>query len=163
MLGGAAFRQFAAELPTLWLTDVSNTHSPAALAAIPRFIAINSAVEVDLFGQVNAERANGSFNAGAGGLPAFAAGAQASAGGRLLICLPATARGGSVSRIVPALGDQAVCTLPRHAADAIVTEYGVAELRGLSLDERARALIDIAAPDHRDGLAAAWDTMRRRA
>lgn len=161
ILGDAALQAFAATLPRLWLTDVTQTHGLAALAALPRFVAINGAVEVDLFGQVNAERANGVIQAGAGGLPAFAAGAQASADGRLLICLPATAKGGALSRIVPSLGDQGLCTLPRHLADAVVTEHGVAELRGRSLDERAQALIAIAAPAHRAALAAAWDAIRR--
>ena len=97
VLGDAALRDFAARTPTLWLTDVTRTHGLAHLAAIPRLVAINGAIEVDLFGQVNAERANGVIQAGAGGLPAFAQGALASDGGRLVIGLPSTARGGSVS------------------------------------------------------------------
>ena len=101
--------------------------------------------------------------AGAGGLPAVAQGALASPGGRLVIVLPATAKGGSVSRIVPALGAQSLVTLPRQLADAIVTEHGVAELRGRSLDARAQALIEIAAPGHRAALAAAWDEILRHA
>lgn len=161
VLGDAALHAFVAELPPLWLTDVRHTHSVAALAAVPRFVAINTAVEVDLFGQVNAERAGGVLQAGAGGLPAFAQAAQASPGGRLLICLPATARGGTVSRIVPAFGEQSLATLPRHLADAVVTEHGVAELRGLSLDARAQALIAIAAPGHRAALDEAWQRARR--
>lgn len=163
VLGDAALRDFAATLPHLQLVDVRQTHGPARLATLPRFVAVNGAVEVDLFGQVNAERAGGSIQAGAGGLPAFAQGALASPGGRLVIALPATARGGSVSRIVPALGVQALVTLPRQLADAVVTEHGVAELRGLSLHERAQALIAIAAPDHRAALAAAWDDIFRTA
>ena len=163
VLGDAAFRDFAAEMPTLRLADVTHTHDVQAIANTTRFMAINSAVEVDLFGQVNAERAGGAVQAGAGGLPAFAAGALASRGGRLLICLPATAKRGSVSRIVPALDGEALCTLPRWMADTVVTEHGVAELRGLALDARAEALIAIAAPEHRAGLAGAWDDIRRRA
>ena len=160
-LGPASFHEFVAEHPTLWFTDVTHTHDVAAIAATPRFIAINSAVEIDLFGQVNSERAGGAIQAGAGGLPAFAQGALGSKDGRSLICLTATARRGSVSRIVPALGDQALCTLPRYLADVIVTEHGIAELRGLGLDARAEALIRIAAPDHRDSLATQWGAMRR--
>lgn len=159
-LGPASFHDFVAALPTLWFTDVRHTHDVATIAATPRFIAINSAVEVDLFGQVNSERAGGAIQAGAGGLPAFAQGALGSQGGRSMICLTSTARGGSVSRIVAALGDKALCTLPRYLADVVVTEHGVAELRGLGMDARAAALIGIAAPEHRDTLAAQWDTMR---
>jgi acyl-CoA hydrolase len=138
VLGDAAFHDFATRLPALSVCDVTHTHNLAVLAAIPRFVAINSAIEVDLFGQVNAER-------------------------RLLIGLAATARKGTVSRIVPVLTDQSLCTLPRHLADAVVTEHGVAELRGLSLDARAEALIAIAAPEHRDTLQAAWSALRRNA
>lgn len=161
ILGDSKFHDFAVRLEPVFLRDVSFTHNPAVLGAIPRFIAINSAIEVDLFGQVNAERAGGAIQAGAGGLPAFAQGAQASPGGRLLICLNATARKGTVSRIVPALGDQGLCTLPRSLADAVVTENGVAQLRDLSVEARAQALIGIAAPAHRDALAAQWQAMQR--
>jgi acyl-CoA hydrolase len=166
VLGEAALRDFAAGTPRLWLTDVSQTHDPVRLGAIPRFVAVNSAIEVDLFGQVNAERANGVVQAGSGGLPAFAQGALASDGGRLVIALPSTAKtrtGDSVSRIVPAIDASGLVTLPRHAADTIVTEHGVAELRALSLDARAQALIAIAAPAHRATLSQAWDTLRRTA
>ena len=159
-LGDMALHQHVAADPRLWFTDVSQTHDIAAIARIPRFVAVNSAVEVDLFGQVNAERAAGALQAGAGGLPAFAQGAQLSSGGRLLICLRATASRGTVSRIVPTLDARGLCTLPRHLADAVITEHGVAQLRGKSLDQRAAALIDIAAPDHRAGLASAWDRVR---
>ena len=93
--------------------------------------------------------------------PRAIAAAMASPGGRLVICLPATARKGTLARIVPALGDQALCTVPRHLADAVVTEHGVASLRGLSVEGRAQALIGIAAPEHRDALAAAWDAIGR--
>lgn len=160
VLGGAPFRDFVARLPQLWLAPVTETHHLPTLAAIERLVAINSAVEVDLFGQVNAERASGALQAGAGGLPAFAQGALASAGGKLLICLAATARKGSVSRIVPVLGAGSVCTLPRYMADTVVTEHGAAEIRGLDLEQRAQALITIAAPEHRSDLGNAWAAMR---
>jgi acyl-CoA hydrolase len=115
-LGPVSFHAFVAEQPNLWFTDVSRTHDVAAIAAIPRFIAINSAVEVDLFGQVNSERAGGVIQAGAGGLPAFARGALVSAGGRSMICLTSTARGGGLSRIVAASRQGAVhaAALPRR-------------------------------------------------
>ena len=164
VLGDAALHAFVAQLPTLWLTDARHTHDPATIAALAgtRFVAINGAVEVDLFGQVNSERTDGSLQAGAGGLPAFAQAAQTAAGGRLLICLPSTARKGTLSRIVPALGAGALCTVPRYLADAVVTEHGVAELRGLSLQARAHALIAIAAPEHRATLAQAWHSISER-
>ncbi len=162
ILGGPTLRELAAALPKLKLQDVGFTHNPALIATLPRFVAVNGAVEVDLFGQVNAERTNGVIQAGAGGLPAFAQGALASPGGRLVIALPATAKGGSVSRIVPALGTQSLVTLPRQLADAVVTENGVAELRGLSLAARAMALIAIADYSHREALAEAWEAIAAR-
>lgn len=156
-LGDAPFRDFVAQHAPLWFTDVEHTHDVAAMARIPRFVAVNAAVEVDLFGQVNSERMGGALQAGAGGLPAFAQGALRSEGGRLLICLRATAARGTVSRIVPVLDGQGLCTLPGYMADAIVTEHGVAELRGLGLEQRAQALIGIAEPVHRSALQAAWE------
>ena len=162
LLGDASFHRFAAALQSLWLTDVRHTHDPEAIGRIPRFMAINGAVEVDLWGQVNAERTNGLVHAGAGGLPAFAQGAQRSAGGRLIICLPSTARKGTVSRIVPTLDAHSLCSVPRHAIDTVITEHGVAELRSLSVHARALALIRIAAPEHRELLEKAWREMSRR-
>ena len=161
-LGTEAFYRDVAEAPAFWFTDVATTHDIATMAAIPRFTAINSAVEVDLLGQVNCERADGALLSGPGGLPAFAAGALQSAGGQSLICMAATAKKGTVSRIVPELDRSAVCTLPRYLTDVVVTEHGVAELRGKPLDERAQALIGIAAPAHRDSLSNAWDAIRAK-
>ncbi|HEU0198861.1 MAG TPA: acetyl-CoA hydrolase/transferase C-terminal domain-containing protein [Burkholderiaceae bacterium] len=159
-LGDATLHDFAARDRRTWFTDAGQTHDVAAIGRIPRFIAVNSAIEVDLFGQINAERAAGALQAGAGGLPVFAQGAMLSPGGRLLICLRATAARGTVSRIVPALDARAMCTVPRHLADVVITEHGIAELRGRSMEERAIALITIAAPEHRNGLAAAWERLR---
>lgn len=161
-LGDAAFHDFVGRLEPLWFTDVSQTHDPGRIAATRRFIAVNAAAEVDLFGQVNSERIGGTLQAGAGGLPAFAQGALASEGGRLVICLRSTAARGAVSRIVDSLGDQALCTLGRHLADVVITEHGVAELRHRSVEARAQALIAIAAPAHREPLAAAWQAMCAR-
>ncbi|MBT2305231.1 hypothetical protein J7E70_33040 [Variovorax paradoxus] len=162
VFGDPAFYDYASRLGRLFLDDVRNTHAADVLVTIPRFIAINSAVEVDLFGQVNSERSDGSIQAGAGGLPAFAQGSQLSSDGRLLICLPATARRGQVSRVVPALDGRSMCTVPRYLADAVITEYGVAELRGLSMAARAEAMIAIAHPDQRNELAAAWEEIARK-
>jgi acyl-CoA hydrolase len=161
-LGDAGFRDFVSRHAPLWLTDVGQTHDVAAIASIPRFVAVNAAVEVDLFGQVNSERMAGALQAGAGGLPAFAQGALRSEGGRLLICLRSTAARGVVSRIVPALDAQGLCTLPAYMADAVITEHGIAELRGLSMEQRAQALIGIADTAHQPALQAAWELQRAR-
>lgn len=160
ILGDQLFMDFAAHLENLWVTDIRHTHNVAAIGRIPRFTAVNGAIEVDLFGQVNAERTADGLVAGAGGLPAFAQGAHRARDGRLVICLSSTTRAGG-SKIVPALGEQALCTLPRQMADTFVTEHGVAQVRGLSLDRRAEALIAIAAPEHRQSLTDAWLALRR--
>jgi acyl-CoA hydrolase len=161
-LGTAAFRAFVEGCGRFELRDVSHTHDIAVVGGIERFVAINSGIQIDLLGQVNAEAVGGILHAGAGGLPAFAAGALRSSCGRSLVCLPSTARSGVASRVVPILNGAAVCSVPRYLADVFVTEHGAAEVRSLSLDERARAIIGIAAPEHRAGLEAAWKAMRRK-
>ncbi|WP_172843792.1 acetyl-CoA hydrolase/transferase family protein [Variovorax sp. HW608] len=161
VLGDEAFHDFACSLDGLWLTDVRQTHAPHVIAARERFVAVNSAVEVDLFGQINAERADGVIQAGAGGLPAFALGANLSRGGRFVVCLPSIARRGTVSRIVPVLNSRALCTIPRHLADVVITEHGVAHLRGLSVHQRAEALIALADPTHQAALSDAWRALAR--
>src|SRR5690606_30669689 len=124
---------------------VSETHDIGVLAAIPRLVAVNSALEVDLFGQANAEFMGGRQVSGVGGLTDFLRGAALSEGGVPIVALNATARGGAVSRIVPKLEAHCV-SVPRADMGVVVTEHGVADLRGLSLDERARALVAVADP-----------------
>ena len=119
---------------------------------------INSALEVALDGSVNAETVNGAALGAIGGQLDFVRGANASVGGRAIIALPATAPEGA-SRIVPRVE---TVTTPRADADTIITEWGVAELRGCSLHERARRMIAIAAPGHRDMLSRAASAAERR-
>ncbi|WP_304440465.1 acetyl-CoA hydrolase/transferase C-terminal domain-containing protein, partial [Hyphomonas sp. ND6WE1B] len=138
---------------------VSVTHSVPVLAAIPRLAAINGGVEVDLFGQLNSEWVKGRQVASTGGLGNFVRGAQLSEGGRSIIALPATARGGSLSRIVVQLASPTV-TLSRAEAGYVVTEYGVADLTTADIDQRAERLIAISAPDFRDELANQWAKLR---
>lgn len=133
------------------IRPVGELTRPDVLAAIPRFVAVNSALQVDLTGQVNAEELGSGYVAGVGGQPDFLRAAQRSPGGVAIVMLPATALGGRESRIVRRLHGGAVTT-PRSGVDLVVTEHGVADLRGRSLTERARALVGIAAPDHRDAL-----------
>lgn len=135
--------------------DATVTHGAEALAATPRFTAINSALEIDLFGQVNLEWRDGALFGGLGGAPDFARAALRSPGGRAILAFPATAKGGSISRIVPRLTSPTV-SLARNDVDLVITEHGVADLRGQDLETRARRLITLAAPDQRDGLERAW-------
>jgi acyl-CoA hydrolase len=156
--GSEAFMRWAAE--TLIFADATVTHGAAGLAATPKLHAINSALEVDLFGQANVEWRGGRLVSGLGGAPDFARAARRSAGGRAILALPATASGGSISRIVARL-DAPTVSIPRDDADLVVTEHGVADLRGASLEARAQSLIAIAAPEHRERLAGEWEEMRR--
>lgn len=159
-LGPAGFHARAAGDRRFRFQPVAQTHALPTLAAIDNFVAVNSVVEVDLFGQANAEFINGRQISGGGGLGDFLLGAAASKGGRPILALASTARDGTISRITPRL--TAPCaTLARTDVAIVVTEHGVADLRGATVDERARALIAIAHPDHRRALAAAWDALSR--
>lgn len=157
-LGGVAFYRRAAQDETFRFAPVCETHDIRRIAAIDNFVAINAALEVDLLGQVNCDTLGGQLVAGTGGMPAFAQGAKLSAGGRAVFALLSSASRGAVSRIVPRLDPSALVGAPRHLADMIATEHGVADLRGATLSERAARLIAIAAPDHRDALQVAWQT-----
>ncbi len=156
----ALYRRLADE-PRVRFLPVCETHSPSRLAALRRFIAINSVLEVDLFGQANAEFIRGRQVSGTGGLTDFLRGARLSPGGTGITALVSTAAGGAVSRIVPRLAPDAT-SVTRADMDVVITEHGRAHLRGLDLDARAHALIAIAGPAHRDTLANAWDDMRRQ-
>ena len=129
------------------------SHGPANLARIDDFVAINSTVEIALDGAVGAEVAGGQVISGPGGQPDFALGASMSRGGISILGLPATASRGRISRIVEALDPAAPVTVPRYLADRVVTEYGVARLKGLDLAQRAEALRRIAHPDFHGQLA----------
>jgi 4-hydroxybutyrate CoA-transferase len=123
------------------------------IGEVDRFVAVNSALEIDLTGQVTAESLGPRQIAGIGGQFDFVLGASRSKGGASVIALPATGRGGQVSRIVPQLTAGAAVTTPRYATDWVVTEFGAARLTGLGEKERATALIAVAHPDFRDTLA----------
>jgi 4-hydroxybutyrate CoA-transferase len=113
-------------------------------------VSINSAIQVDLMGQVNAEMIGSNQFSGVGGQVDFIRGASRSKNGKSIIALPSTAAGGRISRIVFELDRGAAVTTSRNDVHYIVTEYGVANLRGKSLRERAKALIAISHPDFRD-------------
>lgn len=115
-------------------------------------ISINAAVEVDLFGQVCAESVGTKHMSGSGGQIDYVRGACSPRGGKSFIAFTSTAKGGTISKIKSILTPGAVVTTSKNDVDYIVTEYGVAHLRGRSLGERARQLIAIAHPDFRDEL-----------
>lgn len=149
LFGTRRLYDFVHDNPAVELRPITYTHDPRVLGALDGLFAVNSAVEVDLTGQVNAETLNGSHIGTVGGQVDFVRAAMASRGGRAIIALPSTARSGQVSRIVPRLAD-GVTTTARSDADLIVTEYGVADLRGAPLHERAERLISVAHPRFRE-------------
>lgn len=148
-LGSRGLIDWLAETPNVRFRGANYTHEVNVIRKLPQFVSVNSAVEVDLFGQVNAEVAGGRQISGTGGSVDFMRAAKASPGGRSVVAMNATARGGEVSRIVPRVE---LVTALRTDVDIVVTEFGVARLRSLSAAERARALIEIAAPEFRDSL-----------
>lgn len=152
LLGTNRLYGFADQQPMIVQGSLGEILSVPRLAAIPRFISVNSALEVDLSGQVNAEWAGGRQLSGPGGSFDFLDAATLSEGGLSVVALRSTARGGAVSSIVTRLGEGTPVTAPRHAVQVIVTEHGVADLRGLTVRERAAALIAIADPRFRDAL-----------
>lgn len=131
-------------------TDYVN--NPFNIARNDRMVAINSALQIDLTGQVCADSRGTQIYSGFGGQVDFMRGAAMSRGGKPITALPATARGGTVSRIVPVLSEGAGVVTTRADVHHVVTEHGVAHLHGRDLAERARALIAIAAPEFREGL-----------
>ncbi|MBN3822137.1 acetyl-CoA hydrolase/transferase family protein [Burkholderia sp. Ac-20384] len=148
IIGSERVRRFAHRNPALELRGTEYTHNPHVLRRIDRFVAINSAVEVDLTGQINAEAIGGTYVGAVGGVADFLRAAQASRGGVPVVALPSTA--GRHSRIVPRVTGPV--TIPRSDACVIVTEYGIADLRGLSLAQRIPRMIAVAHPDHREQL-----------
>ena len=136
----------------LWPVDYVN--DPRIIAQEDNFVSINATTEVDLMGQCASETVGGRYYSGSGGQADFARGALWAENGRGFIVTRSTTRDGR-SKITPQLAQGSVVTTLKNTVDHIVTEYGVAELRGRSLRERAQALVAIAHPDHRDDLARA--------
>lgn len=138
--------------PAVEILPVEYVNDPDVICQNDNMISINAAVEVDLFGQVCAESVGTKHMSGSGGQIDYVRGACQSRGGKSFIAFTSTAKGGTISKIKPILTPGAVVTTSKNDVDYIVTEYGVAHMRGRSLGERARQLIAIAHPDFRDEL-----------
>ncbi len=158
MLGGRRVYEYAHQNPEVRFRGVDYTHSAQVIAGMDRFVAINSAVEVDLTGQINAELAGGVYVGAVGGAVDFLRGARRSKGGLPIVALPSTAGAGGqrTSRIVARLSGPV--STPRSDAGLIVTEHGVADLRGLGLAERSARMMQLADPEFREDLALAART-----
>jgi 4-hydroxybutyrate CoA-transferase len=154
ILGTRQLYRWVHENPAISMVDGLKTHSIEGLSRVSNFASVNSALEVDLYGQVNSESVGGRQSGGIGGSIDFAIGAQF-AGALSVVALRSTTTAGT-SRIVSTLMPGAV-TVPRTLVQVVITEHGVADLRALSVRERALALASIAAPEHRDQLMKAAD------
>lgn len=159
LMGSKVLRRWVHGNPAFALRETDYTHNAQVLAQCHRLAAINSALEVDLTGQVNAEVAAGHYVGAVGGAADFLRGAACSPGGLPIVALPSSAKGSS--RIVAQL--RGPVSTARSDAGLIVTEHGVADLRGQPLSRRVRRLIDIAAPEHREGLAREAHALLRQA
>lgn len=153
LFGSQALYDFVADNPIIEMHPTDYVNDPFVIAQHDNMISINSAIEVDLTGQVAADSIGPRFYSGVGGQVDFVRGAARSNGGMPFIALPATAKNGAVSRIVAQLKPGAGVTTSRNDVHYVVTEYGIAELHGKTIKQRAEALVGIAAPEFRDELA----------
>ena len=140
--------------PAVEFLPVDVVNDPRVIAEEDTFVSINATTEVDLVGQCASETVAGRYWSSSGGQADFAKGAMFSPGGKAFVVLPSTARGGTVSRIRATLTPGSMVTTLKNTVDHVVSEHGIAELRGRTIAERARALVAIAAPEFRDGLRA---------
>jgi acyl-CoA hydrolase len=153
-MGSRRLYEFVNDNPMIEMRSVDFTNDTHVIRSFSGMTAINSAIEVDLTGQVVADSIGSRVYSGVGGQMDFIRGAALAPEGRAIIALPSTAGDGSISRIAPTLGAGAGVVTTRAHVRTVVTEWGVAELFGRSIRERAAALVAIAHPDHRPRLTA---------
>ena len=153
-IGSKALYQFVDQNPHIGFYPSEYVNSPANIARNDKMVAINSAIEVDLTGQVVSDSIGHHFYSGIGGQVDFSRGASMSSGGKPIIALPSTAKNGTISRIVPHIREGAGVVTSRGHVHYVVTEFGVASLRGKSVRERALELIRVAHPKFRSQLLA---------
>lgn len=154
ILGDQKLYDIMSHDPHVLFRQATYTNDPFVISQIDNMVSINTAMEIDLTGQICSESIGPRQYSGTGGAFDFAFGVQHSKGGRGIMAIASTTKGGAVSKIKPILTPGAVVTVPRNVADIIVTEYGVAYMRGRTVRERAQQLIAIAHPDFRADLRA---------
>lgn len=157
IMGSKRLYDYIDDNPAVYMASADYTNDPYIIAKNDNLISINSCVEVDFMGQVSAESIGLMQISGVGGQVDFVRGANMSKGGISIIAMTSTAKGGTVSKIVPYLEQGVTVTTGRNDVAYIVTEYGIADLRGKSLRERARRLIGIAHPDFREEFIKIWE------
>ncbi len=159
-MGGEDLYRYVHDNPEVTFLDIKFVNNPTVIAKNSRVTSINSALQIDLSGQVCADSIGHRIYSGVGGQVDFVLGATYSERGKSIIALPSTAQGGRASRLVSTLAAGAGVVTTRAQVDYVVTEYGIAQLRGRSLSERAAALLAIAHPDFRESLAReAYETL----
>lgn len=151
LMGSQKVYDFINNNPMVAMMDVGYTNDPFVIAQQPKMTAINSALQVDITGQVCADSLGTKFFSGVGGQIDFIYGASRSEGGKAIIAMPSVTKNG-ISKIAPILTPGAGCVTTRNHIHWFVTEYGAVNLYGKSLQERARLLISVAHPDHREEL-----------
>lgn len=161
LFGSKELLSYAHENPVFELYPVDYTNDVRTISQISNMVSINSCVEIDLTGQVCSEAVGLRQISGVGGQVDFVRGAKLSRGGRSIIACYSTAKGGAISKIVPQLGMGTPVTTLRTDVDYVITEYGIAHMRGQSLRNRAKALIAIAHPNFRDELTEKVDRTYR--
>jgi 4-hydroxybutyrate CoA-transferase len=152
LMGTRKLYDFVHNNPQVEMFSVDYVNDPYLIGQYENMVSINSALQVDLMGQVNAETIGATQFSGIGGQVDFVRGASRSKGGKSVIALPSTAAGGKISRICRELDRGSAVSTPRNDVHFIVTEYGIAELRGKTLRQRAEALINISHPEFRNML-----------
>lgn len=157
LMGTKRLYDFAHNNPMLEMYPVNYVNDPAVVMKNHKMVSINSCIQVDFMGQVAADTIGYKQFSGVGGQVDFVRGAAMAKDGISIIAMPSTAGRGKVSRIVPVLDEGAAVTTSRNDVHYIVTEYGIASLRGKTLKDRAKALINIAHPDFRDELKSEWE------
>jgi acyl-CoA hydrolase len=158
-LGSKRLYDFLHENSSVDFAPVDWVNDPRVIARQPSFVAINATTEVDLYGQCASETVAGRYYSSSGGQYDFSRGAMYSEGGQGFIVLQSTTRNGSMSKIRPTLTPGSVVTTSKNTVDKIVTEFGIAEMRGRTIRERAQQLIGIAHPHFREELSAEARTL----
>lgn len=157
LMGTKELYDFVDDNPSVEMYSADYTNDPTVIMKNYKMVTINSCLQVDLMGQVVSEMIGHRQISGVGGQVDFVRGSVMAEGGKSIIAMPSTAAGGKVSRIVANLSEGAAVTTSRNDVHYIITEYGIAELKGRTLKQRAKLLIEIAHPDYRENLIKEWE------